>query len=198
MTSRSPTTTPRDSKPLARTTNVADLSDRRLDAGAFNNKCGNNSDDAIWYPESPKAEHTEARADYEQNARRLCAGFPVIAECLERPLHRETSTFAWGIADGLAPRERMRLNRNRMRRAHAAQVRDDPKESVVITPPAMRTALRHKPHEGAGLRPATAASGPRPSTPSTTRVSRPSCADLWCALPAVCRSGARTGRGRPG
>lgn len=97
------------------------LHDSTLHSRVLNySKCGGSADPEAWFPNEPAPDNLEARAVYEETAEKLCDGCPVIAECLERAMRRETSATAWGIAGGVAPWERMRLNRNRMSRANRA------------------------------------------------------------------------------
>jgi WhiB family redox-sensing transcriptional regulator len=80
-----------------------------------------------WFPNEPQQSCEKARAAYVEKARGLCAGCPVVAECLELTLRIEAEPYVipHGIFGGLAPWERQKLLRNRRRRVHAARTRGE-------------------------------------------------------------------------
>jgi transcription factor WhiB len=90
-----------------------------------NGKCVGAADPDAWFPREPHqggAETAEAvanrRADYERNARDLCAGCPLTSACLELALREEIDlprTRVHGIRGGTAPWERLRLLPRRRR-----------------------------------------------------------------------------------
>lgn len=80
--------------------------------------CSDTATDA-WFPTEPHEDYPAARARYERQARELCGGCPVRAECLELALRDEAQRGVkrHGIWGGTAPWERQRLHRARVRRA---------------------------------------------------------------------------------
>jgi WhiB family redox-sensing transcriptional regulator len=106
-----------DSRPV--TERPLDVLTKRVIDGAGCD--GKPTDD--WFPYEPPQDRSQARAAYEENARKLCAGCPVVEECLERALRIEAQynvRYA-GIFGGRAPWERKALNRRRRRRRAAAR-----------------------------------------------------------------------------
>jgi len=74
-----------------------------------------------WFPPEPPIDPADGRArqGYEQYARAVCLGCPVMAECRELALRIESQPGiqAHGIWGGLAPWERDRLRRRGSRAA---------------------------------------------------------------------------------
>lgn len=70
-----------------------------------------NADD--WFPHEPQTDRANERAAYEQAARELCAGCPLIAACLEQALTDEAQygVHAHGVFGGRAPWERDSMRR---------------------------------------------------------------------------------------
>lgn len=83
-----------------------------------------------WFPPEPVRSGSESaetvaarRGDYENTARALCAGCPVLAECLELALREETGlprTWIHGIRGGTAPWRRENIIESRKRRIRRA------------------------------------------------------------------------------
>lgn len=81
-------------------------------------KC-HGADTDTWFPPEPQAERPNERANYVRDARKLCQGCPLIAECLQRELGVAVRTGSThGIFGGTAPWERKSMLRNAQRRAH--------------------------------------------------------------------------------
>lgn len=68
-------------------------------------QCSDAADDT-WFPTEP--ENDAERAAFEDYAREICSGCPVIAECREltNRIERRPGVQAHGVAGGLAPWER--------------------------------------------------------------------------------------------
>jgi Transcription factor WhiB len=103
----------RDPRPVTELSLDA-LTKRVIDGAGCN---GKRTDD--WFPYEPPEDRDKARAAYEENARKLCGGCPVVEECLERALRIEAqyNVRYIGIFGGRAPWERKAINRRRRRRA---------------------------------------------------------------------------------
>jgi hypothetical protein len=78
------------------------------------------ADPDAWFPHEPGLDRPDDRTAYEETARQLCAGCPLIAACLEQALEDESAygVHAHGIFGGRAPWERHNMHR-------AAQCRDN-------------------------------------------------------------------------
>lgn len=89
-------------------------------------KCKTTGHPDDWHPHEPQASDTivrdgvkvDARSAYEETARQLCAGCPLIASCLEQALADEAKygTHAHGIFGGRAPWERDAMRHSAQRR----------------------------------------------------------------------------------
>jgi hypothetical protein len=81
-------------------------------------------DPDAWFPPEPQADRVDDRRAYEQTARQLCAGCPLIAACLEQALADESAyaVHAHGVFGGRAPWERDNMHRAALRRANRQAV----------------------------------------------------------------------------
>lgn len=82
-------------------------------------RCADSNDDK-WFPPEPKPEATAAqRRAYEDYARAVCLGCPVMPECRELALRDEArpGVRSHGIWGGLAPWERDGLRKRLRERA---------------------------------------------------------------------------------
>ena len=79
-----------------------------LPTGRTTPKCHGAEDPDAWFPPEPKPEDTDGHRAFEEKARGLCKGCPVIDTCRERILSIEAQPGIdrHGIFAGLAPWER--------------------------------------------------------------------------------------------